>query len=519
MKIDELQKEMEKLNYGTMTKNGNELYIDIPIEDVEKVVGSLITARKLNFAAEFCVQRNSFEIYILFTSRKHMYYTIVRYKTTDKIVSLQGLLYQAHLFEREISDLYGLIIEGGKDTRNLVRHEAWEEGVFPLKKEFPYGEKIKEKFETAEYQFQELSGEGGYQIPVGPVHAGIIEPGHFRFSAIGEQIENLEIRLMYKHRGIEKTMENIDANKLNLLFERVSGESSVAYAESYALLIEAISSYRVPDEIKALRVILLELERAYNFLEDIAGICVDIGFSYPAKKFSYFSELFHQLCERLTGSRFLRNSIIPCGNNVQFDKEKAADIADTIDGVEDRFNKIAKSTLNAISFLDRVENTGIVREDKAARLCMTGVAGRASGVRYDVRNSFSYELYRKSQKPVNVETMGGVFERYQLKIGEIKRAFEYIKESLSMINGNIEKEKQKIRIEEGLEAIISVETVKGELIVYGLTGRNNKFDRIYLKTPSFTNWKGLTYSVMGEIVPDFPLCNKSFNLSYSENDR
>ncbi|MHC1720125.1 MAG: NADH-quinone oxidoreductase subunit C [Clostridiaceae bacterium] len=519
MKIDVLQKNMEKLNYSTSIKNGNELYIDVPFEDAVKVVSSLITAHKLNFAAEFCTEQQGFVINILFISRKFTYYVIVRYRTCDRLVSLQDLLYQAHLFEREISDLYGLDIIGGKDTRKLVKHEAWEKGMFPLRKEFPYGKKIKDKNETERYEFKGLSGEGGYQIAVGPVHAGIIEPGHFRFSAIGESIENLEIRLMYKHRGIEKMMENIDADKLNLIFERVSGESSAAYAESYALLIEALSNCIMPDEIKALRVVILELERACVFLEDIAGICVDIGFSYPAKKFSYFSELLRQLCERTTGSRFLRNSIVPCGNNVEFNKEKAVDIIDTIDGIVDRLEQIVNSTQNSVSFLDRVENTGIVREDKAARLCMTGIAGRASGVRYDVRNSFSYEIYRRSQKPVEIETVGGVFERYKLKVEEIYKAFDYIKEALSMIKGDIKKEKMAIMIKEGLEAVISVETVKGELIVYGLTGRNNRFDRIYLKTPSFTNWNGLTYSIMGEIVPDFPLCNKSFNLSYSENDR
>jgi len=519
MKIYLLQKEFEKLNYNTNIKNNNELYIDVTGEKVKDIVSSLISLYKLNFAAEFCLQNNGFVINVLFTNRKYSYYTIIRYKVKNQIVSLQDLIYQANLFEREISDLYGLEIAGGRDTRKIVSHESWEKNIFPLRKEFPYGNKIKDKNEIDKYKFKELSGEGGYQIAVGPVHAGIIEPGHFRFSVLGEQIENLEIRLMYKHRGIEKTLENVDANNLNLIFERVAGESSAAFSESYALLIEKLNSYNISNDIKALRVILLELERAYNFLEDIAGICVDIGFSYPAKKFSYFSELIHQLCERVTGSRFLRNSIVPCGNNVYFDKQKAVDIVDTISYIVDRLNKIIDMTSNSVSFLDRVEHTGIVRTDKAVRLCMTGVVGRASGINYDVRNSFSYELYKNFKRPIKVETLGGVFERYKLKLEEIKYAFDYIKKAINVIERTIPKEKKKVELKKGLEAVVSVETVKGELIVYGLTGGDNKFNRIYFKTPSFANWNGLTYSILNEIVPDFPLCNKSFNMSYSENDR
>jgi Ni,Fe-hydrogenase III large subunit/Ni,Fe-hydrogenase III component G len=523
MKIDQLQEKLENLKYITDVKNGNELYVSVPKSEASEVAALLYSAHKLNFAAEFCQQDSAaggFLISILFISRKHNYYVVIRYRTEDSIMSIQDLVFQAHLFEREIADLFGLEIIGGSDRRHLVKHEAWEKGVFPLRKDFPYGAKAREAKEVGVYEYKGLAGEGGYQIAVGPVHAGIIEPGHFRFSAIGESIENLEIRLMYKHRGIEKLMENTDADKLSMVFERVSGESATAYAEGYAHLVESLVGWQAPEEVKALRVVLLELERACNFLEDIAGICVDIGFSYPAKKFSFFSEILRQLCERVTGSRFLRNSIIPCGNNVEFTVDKAVDIVDTIDAFCGRFNKIVDMTLSSVSFLDRVENTGIIRNDKAVKLCMTGVAGRASGIVYDVRNSFGYELYPKLKKPVLTESIGGVFERYKLKVEEIRSAFGYIKGALECIGGRtVPKQRDHFTLSQGQEAIVSVETVKGDLIIYGMAGSGNRFDRMYMKTPSFANWRGLTYAVMGEIVPDFPLCNKSLNMSYSENDR
>jgi len=147
------------------------------------------------------------------------------------------------------------------------------------------------------------------------------------------------------------------------------------------------------------------------------------------------------------------------------------------------------------------------------------VVARACNLKYDVRTKFPYELYKEIKKDINIETKGGVFERYKLKALELKDAFVFIKKALTYINTDIKKDKQEICLKEGLSAIVSVETVKGELVVYALTGKNNKFDRIYFKTPSFTNWSGVIEAVVTEIVPDFPLINKSFNMSYSENDR
>jgi Ni,Fe-hydrogenase III large subunit/Ni,Fe-hydrogenase III component G len=521
MRIHEISKDILNLgfNVNAEIKNENELYVYIKKENIKDVINLMFGKYKLYFAGEFCMQIENFLISIVLTNRKNGYFVILRYKTEDEIISLQGIANQSHLFEREIKDLFGIKIVQGEDTRSIVKHEAWEKDVYPLRKDFKYERKIRSLNETEEYAFKEVITEGGYQIPVGPIHAGIIEPGHFRFSVIGEPIENLEIRLMYKHRGIEKICENTDINKLNLIIERVSGESSVAYGEACAQLIEKVTEYNVSREIKALRVTMLELERIYNFLDDIGGICVDIGFSYPAKKFGYLSEIIHQLCERITGSRFLRNTIIPCGININFTEKNKEDILATLKNVEKRFNEIVNITLDSVSFLDRVEHTGIVENKIAKNLNMTGVVGRASGIHYDVRRSFSYEIYRELKKGINFKELGGVFERYNVKLAEIKDAFKFVNQALDIIKNDINKSREKISIEEGKEGFAVVETVKGELIVYGKVGKNNRFNRVYFKTPSFTNWKGLTYAVLGEIVPDFPLCNKSFNMSYSENDR
>jgi len=299
----------------------------------------------------------------------------------------------------------------------------------------------------------------------------------------------------------------------------VSGESSVAYGEVYAILVEKLLEAKVSKEIKAFRVVLLELERMYNYMDDLGGIANDIGYSYVAKKFGYFSEVIHQLCERVSGSRFMRNAIVPLGINIDFNEDKKKDILETLKTLKARVNSIIKMSINSVSFLDRVEDAGMVSRVMAKKLCMTGVVARACNLKYDVRVAFPYELYKEIKKGINIETKGGVFERYKLKGRELKDAFNFIEKSLTYITSDIKRDKQEICLKEGLEVIASVETVKGELVVYGLTGDNNKFSRIYFKTPSFTNWTGMSEAVLGEIIPDFPLINKSFNMSYSENDR
>ena len=478
MKIADTINSLQELNFDLKyeVKNNNELYVGIKAKQIRKIALICTEVFKFNYICEFSLEGKEITINCVFSNSKDGYYVIFRYITEKKPVNLDNIIYQSRLFQREIN------------------------------KDF-------------DYKVKEVSGTDAYQIAVGPVHAGIIEPGHFRFSVMGEPIENLEIRLMYKYRGIEKLCSHQDANLLNLMFERVSGESTVAYGEVYAILIEKLLNKKVSKEIQAFRIILLEIERMYNYLDDLGGIANDIGYSYVAKKFGYFSEIIHQLCERVTGSRFMRNVIIPLGINIDFNEEKKKDIIETLNGIKFRVNSIIQMSINSVSFLDRVEDTGMVSRSMAKKMCLTGVVGRACNLKYDVRVKFPYELYDEIKKNINTETKGGVFERYKLKACELKDAFGFIEKAMTYINTDIKREVQEICLEEGLEAIASVETVKGELVVYGLTGKDNKFYRIYFKTPSFTNWSGVKEAVFGEIVPDFPLINKSFNMSYSENDR
>ncbi|MBU3171288.1 hydrogenase large subunit [Clostridium estertheticum] len=478
MKITDIINSLQELNFDLKyeVKNDNELYVRIKADQIRKIVLICVDLYKFNYICEFTVVEKETTVNCVFSNSKRGYYVICSYVTDKEPIDLSNIIYQSKLFHREINKDY-------------------------------------------DYKIKEVSGTGAYQVAVGPVHAGIIEPGHFRFSVMGEPIENLEIKLMYKYRGIEKLCKDINANTLNLMFERVSGESSVAYGEAYAMLVEKLLGADVSIEVKAFRVVLLELERMYNYMDDLGGVGNDIGYSYVAKKFGYFSEVVHQLCERISGSRYMRNAIVPLGINIDFDEKKKKDVLDTLKGLKARVLSIIKMSVNSVSFLDRVEDTGMVSRSMAKKLCMTGVVARACNLKYDVRVSFPYELYKEIKRDINIETKGGVFERYKLKARELKDAFGFIEKALSYINVDIRREKNEFYLKEGLEAITSVETVKGELVVYGLTGKDNKFDRIYFKTPSFTNWTGMSEAVLEEIIPDFPLINKSFNMSYSENDK
>ena len=474
------------------------------------------------FAREIAAQE--YLVYTVFTLRECGKVIIITYPTQDELISLSDLIFPAALFEREIQDMFGLKIAGGHDIRPLVKHECWPDGVYPLRKDYPQEQTLEYRETTTRgadefYRYMEVKGEGTYQIPVGPVHAGIIEPGHFRFSVAGEPIENLEIRLMYVHRGVEKLLENRPISQLPFVFERISGESSVAYQLAFALLVEKMVGKQVPARVSALRMMLLELERIYNFFSDIAGISVDVAYSYPPERLNLQREMVQQLNERLTGSRFLRSTIVPGGVKIAIDEKQWQDLTSVLDKAGQELKEMLGVFENSSTFLDRVEQTGIIYEKTAKELEMTGPGLRATGNGYDVRKAFPFALYDRLEFTASSAEGGGVYERLQVKAGEIMNSIAIIGQLKEFV---LSKDALNIALPDlvaGQEDWVMLETVKGELFVYAVVGEDGKFSRIYLKTPSFTNWAGLTYAVVGEIVPDFPLCNKSFNLSYAENDR
>jgi Ni,Fe-hydrogenase III large subunit/Ni,Fe-hydrogenase III component G len=428
--------------------------------------------------------------------------------------SLTPSINEADWYEREIQDMYGLVAVGHPDPRPLVLYDDWPSGHYPLRKDFPRSERPPR--ERSEYHFIKVEGDGVYEIPVGPVHAGVIEPGHFRFSVAGEPIINLEVRLGYVHKGIEKISESTPYEKGPFLAERISGDNSVAHSTAYCQAVERLASCEVPEQAEYIRTIMLELERLYNLLGDLAGIALDTAFSVPAANGYLLREKALNLNECLTGSRLLRSVNVLGGvrrDLTDNDREKvrAATVKMKLD-----FDDLVELMLSSASMMDRVETTGRLSREMAVDLNVVGPVARASGVDRDVRRDHPYAAYDRLNFLVPRRGEGDVNARMRVKMDEVRESFSLIDQALDGLPGGPICGKVN-EVPYGATAFSLVESPRGELVHWIMGGRGAPF-RHKVRDASFCNWLAMEQAVLGNIVPDFPLINKSFNLSYSGND-
>ena len=426
--------------------------------------------------------------------------------------SLAKDIYSASLFEREIWEMFGIEPRGNPDLRRLNLHdEVWPQGNYPLRKDFS----AKPQGNTGEYKFSRVEGEGIFEVPVGPVHAGIIGPGHFVFSAAGEPIINLEIRLGFTHRGVEKLFEGrscLDAVKLS---ELVSGDSSFAHSLSFVMSIEKICAVSIPEQAGYLRGIYLELERMYNHVNDIGGIAVDVGFSFPAALASVIKEVILQLNEKLASSRYLKGANTVGGVLKGIDNEKKEALLNALRKIKPDFAQLVKILDSSVSFMDRVDSTGVLKRKTAEDLGITGPAGRASGINSDLRKYFP-GVYHEAKLKTATQESGDVLARLRVRIAE----FEESMRLLEVFLGKIVPGKSinvPVSLKEGC-ALGYTEGWRGQVLYWVQINSSGMIDRCKIVDPSFHNWQGLSYAVLGNIIPDFPLCNKSFDLSYPGND-
>jgi len=425
--------------------------------------------------------------------------------------SLARSMHSASLFEREIGEMFGIEPKGNPDLRRLRLHdEVWPKGNYPLRKDFQAV-----PGEIDGYRFDRVEGEGIFEVPVGPVHAGIIGPGHFRFSVAGEPIINLETRLGFTHRGVEKLFEGKLYPDMVRLSECVSGDSSFAHSLAFAHAAEKISGISIPAQAAYLRAIFLELERMYNHVNDIGGIALDVGFSFPAAYASIIKESILQLNEKLTGSRYLRKVNRVGGVSATLDKMKRQLVLDSLKSITRDFNELVSMLYSSVSFMDRVDTTGVLRKKTAEDLGVTGLAGRASGIPVDLRKYFP-GVYREAQFKMATQESGDVLSRLRVRISEFKESSRLVKEFTGkLIDG--EKVGAGFALGGG-SALGYAEGWRGPVLYWLKTDSAGLIERCKIVDPSFLNWQGLSYAVLGNIIPDFPLCNKSFDLSYSGND-
>lgn len=423
----------------------------------------------------------------------------------------------ANRLQRAWFDLMGVRAENASDQRPWLRHNAWSAHNFPLRfenipiKQFPQVNEF--------YHFTRVSGEGVHEIPVGPIHAGIIEPGHFRFSIVGEQILKLEERLGYAHKGIHQRFIGCDFQQGSRLAGRISGDSTVAYAWAYSMAVEHLHREQPPTRALWLRALLLERERIMNHLGDLGALGNDTGFSIGYSQFSRLKEDMLRLNEKIWGHRYLRDLIVPGGvsrdiftSDIDLLREELIlllkeiailhHIYDEHDGMQDRFL-----------------TTGTISTTLAKQLGLIGMSARASGIDIDWRSHIGYFPYQQPELQFKscVESRGDVAARVNLRFRELDISLQLCNHILQYLPQGVVHQILSPTTEMPL-GIGCVEGWRGPILFAIEADENHKIRFAHVHDPSWQNWPAVEHAVLGNIVPDFPLINKSFNLSYSGHD-
>ena len=463
--------------------------------------------------------RGSFSVFYVFSIPREDLFLILQVPVDPRhmeIPSITAHIEAANHFEREMNDWFGVM--AFPNIHRLASHPDWPDDAHQMLKDFDLRKPVPRI--KGSFDFNPVQGEGVFEIPVGPVHAGIIEPGHFRFSVAGEPIINLEIQLHYTHKGTEKLAEGRRPQHVVFLAERISGDSSFAHAAAYCAAIERLAETEIPHRAIIIRTILLELERLYNHIGDIGAMLLDVGYAVGAAAAFQLKEDLLQLNEILTGSRLLHGMVKIGGvtRYVEDSAEKRSSIRETLHQVERRFDALIDWTLSTSSVLDRLETTGILMEKDARQIGVVGIAARASGINRDIRRDHPHLTYPFLEYEPVVYKEGDVFARFNVRVDEIAKSLEIIRQLLGQHHG--EPLAKPVRsIPASSYALGYVEGWRGEILHWVMTDRAGNISRWKITDPSFHNWRALSLAARGNIVPDFPVINKSFNLSYSGNDR
>ena len=427
---------------------------------------------------------------------------------------IQDLFPAAARMQRAMADLSGMR-STDSDRRPWLRHEAWPPKFRPLVDPpilLPTSEAAIDR-----YDFVRVEGEGVHEIAVGPVHAGTIEPGHFRFSVVGEKVLKLEERLGYVHKGIEQRFTESSILEGHHLAARVSGDSAVAFSWAYCQALEGISGTQIPSRAAWLRALYLELERIANHLGDLGALGNDAGFAFGLAQFSRLKEHLLRANQEALGARYLMNAIMPGGTRLDLTAHGAEELASSV-------RKLAREalTLRAIydeheGLRDRFNGAGTVAPELAARLGLTGLAGRASGQAYDLRIDLPCEPYTQLAPAKCGSTTGDVAARAAVRFDELQESCRLVLRILEALPSGPHRSSVPLP-PDGAVGVGLIEGWRGPVLVALEAGAGGTIRRCHPHDPSWQNWPVLEHAIIGNIVPDFPLINKSFNLSYSGHD-
>src|SRR5437868_4885720 len=410
--------------------------------------------------------------------------------------------------ERAMRDPIGLEPEGLADTRPWLDHGKWPQ--HPLG---PAG-----RAAATPYSFLAAEGDSLHQIPVGPVHAGIIEPGHFRFTASGETVVRLEERLGYTHKGIEKLLAGKSIDEAARLAARVSGDSTVAYSLVFARAVEAALESPPPPRGLWLRAMMAELERIANHLGDVGAICNDAAFSMMHAECGILREQTLRACASAFGHRLMMDLIVPGGVAADLEPAGVAAILALTEALRGQFPELVELYENTASLQDRTVGTGIVSGALAAQFAAPGVVGRASGRAFDARLCVPYPPYDTAPLQIAARSEGDVDARVWVRIQEIQHSIGWLERALASLPDGPVREIVRAVPTSSVEGAALVEGFRGEVLGYVRLGVGRRIERCHLRDPSWLLWPLLEAAIEGNIVADFPLCNKSFNCSYSGHD-
>jgi Ni,Fe-hydrogenase III large subunit len=411
--------------------------------------------------------------------------------------------------ERAARDLYGLVPQGLPDPRPWLDHGCWEV-------QHPLGAEPNALPAPVQYSFLPVEGESLHQIPVGPVHAGIIEPGHFRFTANGETVVRLEQRLGYVHKGIESLMVGADLERGARLAGRTSGDSTVAYALAFAHAAEAALGLEVPPRAAWLRALMAELERLANHFGDFGAICNDASFAIMQAQTGVLREQVLRAASACFGHRLMMDCVVPGGVAADLTPGGAAQLQGLITEIARVFPRLVALYDNTASLQDRTVVTGILKPALARQFGAGGYVGRASGRAFDARRAIAYPPYDTLKFEVPVLDGGDVNARVWIRIREIEQSLALVTQILAALPAG----PLRVDVETGsaCEGLGLAEGFRGDVLVWLALDRDGRIARCHLRDPSWFQWPLLEAVVEGNIVADFPLCNKSFNCSYSGHD-
>ncbi len=462
---------------------------------------------------------NYFKLYYVFSVSLADIFLIVTVPISEQqpeFPSITPKMPAAHWYEREIKDMFGLMPVGHPNPDTLVLHGNFPENTYPLRKDFDIRTRLPHL--ESKLPFFKVEGEGVFEIPVGPIHAGIIEPGHFRFSAVGDSIFYLDAKLFFTHKGTEKLFESMPYTKALFLAERICGVCAASHATGYCQAIEKVAEIEIPPRAKFIRTIILELERLYNHIGDVGNICAGATFLLGITHGFRIREYLQQLNETITGNRYLRGMLTIGGVRFDINDDLKKHILSLLNRVKKEFKELTNIMFASASLLDRLETTGRLSTEIARGLGVVGVAARASGIARDIRITHPYAAYNELDFDIPVfHYEGDVLARVRVRVDEVYQSIYIIEQCFDKMTPGPIKTPIK-ELPPYKQALSYVESPRGENIYWIMTAPNNKLFRYKVRSPSFSNWPAIPYTIPGNIVPDFPLINKSFELCYSCTD-